>query len=200
MRPNRRQVLSALAGGTTVVAAWAWGKSSAAAERTAYTRFPSEAEIRERSPEHWKLVDLINAYRRRIRLPSISLSPKLTIVAYLHVRDLAEKQPHKTYGSLHSWSQGQRWTGGAFRLGDEKTYPVMWEKPKEITGYQGNGFEISAASVRDMPHALQVWQRSALHNDVILNRRIWRDLHWRAIGAAFYKGFACAWFGEEVDA
>jgi hypothetical protein len=166
------------------------------------SRIPTAAEIRSRSAKLWKLVDMINDYRIRHRLPQISLSPKLTAVAAWHVRDLAEQQPHERYGSLHSWSPSDRWTGGAYRADDNSTWPLMWDKPKEITGYAGYGFEICAAKVRDVHHALEVWQASTAHNNVILSRGPWADSRWQwqALGAVFYQGFACAWFGDRRDA
>ena len=145
------------------------------------------------------MTDLINAYRRHNGLAAVDFSPRLTAVAALHARDLAERGPHERWGSLHSWSSDGRWTGGPSRTGDRATWPVMWHKPREIARYPGLGFEVSVAGGRDMRHCVALWRNSPTHNDVILGRGVWHGMHWRAVGAAFFKGYACAWFGEEVD-
>lgn len=149
----------------------------------------------------WQLVDHINAYRKTQSLPAISLSPRLTAVAWLHAKDLATNRPNVKLGNLHSWSDDPRWNGGAYAPTDKSTWKIMWEKPKEIAGYGAFGFEICAAGARDMAHSLQLWKASNAHHDVILNRGIWADSRWtwRALGAAFYQGFACAWFGNQPD-
>ncbi|MCA9267241.1 MAG: hypothetical protein KDA41_02160 [Planctomycetales bacterium] len=142
---------------------------------------------------------MINAYRKTLSLPAVPLSPSMTAVAALHAKDLAEQQPHKKHGSLHAWSDNTRWTGGNFLLDRPDSYNVMWQKPQEIAGYLGTGYEIAASGVRDADHALKVWQGSRPHLDVIANRGIWEELRWQALGAVYYKGFACAWFGEDKD-
>jgi hypothetical protein len=164
-------------------------------------KFPTVAEIRAKGDEFWKLADLINAFRRKHALPAIPLSSRLTTVAALHVTDLAEQRPYETHGSLHSWSDDERWTGGAFKKSDKTTHPIMWDKPKEITGYPGYGFEVCAMRVKSLDHALAEWLASESHADVMLNRKLWADKRWRwqALGAVFHKGYACAWFGDKPD-
>ncbi len=143
---------------------------------------------------------MINAYRHAHGLTAVPLSPRLSAVAARHVKDLLTNAPHKSLGSLHSWSQqDDRWTGGAFRLGDAATYRVMWDKPREIAAYDANGYEVAVSGAHDMQHALDLWKNSPPHNEVILNLTIWKRLHWQALGAVFHKGFACAWFGEKAD-
>lgn len=167
----------------------------------AKVRLPSVEELRGRSADLWQLVDLINAYRDRHKLPNIALSPRLTAVAWLHCHDLEENMPHRRHGSLHSWSEDMRWSGGAYLPQDKETWPLMWNKPKEIAAYQGFGFEVAASEVRDRRHALEVWQQSQPHNNVLLNRDVWSNprWQWKALGAVFYKGYAAAWFGDKPD-
>ena len=197
---NRRNWLKSVSGGLVLGTTSLTGLPLAFAQVTSSRRpVPSVDQIRSKGEEVWKLVDLINAYRRKHRLEAITLSPRLTAVAAWHVKDLAEQQPHKTHGSLHSWSESRRWKGGPFHVGDADTHPVMWDKPREIADYPAPGFEIAASGIRSLAHALQVWQGSAPHNDVILNRNIWRDHRWQALGAVYHRGYACAWFGEEKD-
>lgn len=74
----------------------------------------------------------------------------------------------------------------------------MWNKPRELTQYPGDGFENSAIGVTSPEGALRSWRSSAAHNEVILNRGSWRS-PWRAIGADVHRGFALLWFGREPD-
>lgn len=199
---DRREFLTSCAG-ALAAASLPFRNLASGEERsdTALT-LPSVAQIRSRSAEMWKLTDLINNYRRKHGLSQIPLSPKLTAVAALHAKDLAENRPYERHGSLHSWSDDVRWTGGAFRKTDKKTHPIMWDKPKEITGYDGYGFEVCAMQVRDLDQALSEWLASQTHADVLLNRNLWADKRWRwkALGAVFHRGYACAWFGDQPDA
>jgi uncharacterized protein YkwD len=74
----------------------------------------------------------------------------------------------------------------------------MWNKPRELTRYPGQGYENSAVGVTSPDEALQSWRSSPAHNDVILSRDIWTS-PWRAIGADVHEGFAMLWFGKEPD-
>ena len=164
-------------------------------------RWTTAAEVRRQPEELWRLVDLINALRRSHGLPDAALSPRLTAVAFEHVKDLLHNRPHAVGGSLHSWSQSSFWSGGAYRPEKKATWPVMWDKPREIAGYDGYGFEIAASNIDGAEHALEAWQGSPAHRDVILSRGVWSNLRWRwkAMGAVFHRGFACAWFGPAED-
>ena len=84
-----------------------------------------------------------------------------------------------------------------FSPADKSTFPIMWEKGKEIASYAGHTFEVAAAGVRTPQAALALWRRSPLHLDVLLNRGLWKEARWqwKAAGAALADGFACAWFG-----
>jgi len=163
----------------------------------AFEKLPPADELRRRDPMFWKLVDVLNAYRQTQGLEAVPLSSALSAVAALHARDVARAKPHEKGRSLHSWSEDPRWKGGEYKTGDKTTWSIMWEKPKEIAGYAGIGFEISAAEVKGFAHALRVWQGSQVHHDVILNRGLWAKMKWRALGAALIDGCACAWFGEQ---
>ena len=165
-------------------------------------RLPTVDQIRAGSADYWELADLINEYRKQHGLSRIPLSPKLTAVAMLHARDLREHAPHDKYGSLHSWSKSDKWRGGPFDRDDASTHAVMWDKPKDLFGYGGYGFEVAVKDARDTAHALATLQASKLHDNVLRNRGDWADKRWswQALGAVFYQGFACAWFGDKPDA
>lgn len=79
----------------------------------------------------------------------------------------------------------------------------MWDKPREITPYTGNGYEISFGGsggyVATADRALSAWKSSSGHNDVILNRNTWRSTQWQAVGVGLYKGYSVVWFGEPKD-
>lgn len=170
-------------------------------------RLPTAAEIRKMHPYLWFLVDRINEVREQHRLPAVPLSPRLTLVAKTHVEDLARHSPHKDCGNnLHAWSRNGTWKGGCFLLADKTTYPVMWDKPKELAQYASPGYEIAASgTLGDKPHldydqAMKAWRGSPAHENVILNKDIWKDRAWKAVGAAIAYGYACAWFGQAPDA
>jgi uncharacterized protein YkwD len=149
--------------------------------------------------EEQKLYELIMEYRAAYNLPVIPLSPSLSYVAKLHVRDL-NKHPPKGNCNLHSWSDDGPWTACCYTSNHAKA-ECMWYKPKELTAYSGAGFEIS------MYYSLQVtaemalssWKKSAGHNRVIINKGKWSSTTWRAIGIGIYVNYAVVWFGEESD-
>lgn len=78
----------------------------------------------------------------------------------------------------------------------------MWKKPKEIAGYESNGFEISFYSGAGVTaeQALESWKYSNGHNQVIINESIWKSLSWKAIGIGIYEDYGVVWFGEVADA
>ncbi len=76
----------------------------------------------------------------------------------------------------------------------------MWDKPHEVAAYPGSGYEISVFSPPLSPDgAVVLWSMSTGHEDMILNRNEWRELHWRAMGVAINEEYAVVWFGEEPD-
>jgi hypothetical protein len=83
----------------------------------------------------------------------------------------------------------------------------MWSKPSELTQMKATGFEITigqpgevnAGTVLDSNKAIGMWQSSALHNDVILNRGQWQAMHWKSLGAGIIDSHACAWFSDQPD-
>lgn len=154
-----------------------------------------------------QLAVLINNYRQANGLTPIPLSSPLMAVALQHVMDLSSYQPHKTcgaQGTLHSWSNNGNWKGiygdnawkGCCYPPDASNPSCMWDKPKEITNYPSKGYEIAAEGVSTAQDALNLWKSDAPHNDVILNKGIWTNNQWKALGAIIGGGYACAWFGE----
>lgn len=153
------------------------------------------------STEEYKLYELIEDYRKEHGLPSIPLSKSLTYVAKLHAEDLQVNVPHKKDKcNLHSWSDSDKWSGCCY-TSDHKQAKCMWEKPKELTTYTGYGFEISAmySDSLDAPNALRIWQNSTPHDNVILNKDIWKEDTWQAIGIGINGSYAVVWFGKKTD-
>ncbi|NEN25659.1 CAP domain-containing protein [Cryomorpha ignava] len=153
------------------------------------------------------LADLINEYRTTHGLQPVTLSASLTEVAQLHVRDLIEKKPYDENGkcNMHSWSKGEKWSGCCYNSGDDGD--CMWNKPREINSYQGDGYEIVMAQFNSQfpdkevsaLDALNSWKKSPRHNAVLLNKEIWKSTEYKAMGVGIYKGFAAVWLGEELD-
>lgn len=147
-----------------------------------------------------ELYELIMQYRAEKGLPSIPISPSLTYVAQVHVRDMHNHPPMGDC-NLHSWSEYGEWSSCCY-TGDHAQAKCMWNKPRELTQYQGPGYEIAFYhSVGVTPqNALDGWKNSKKgHNDVIINQDIWNKHTWRAIGIGIYKEYAVVWFGEEKD-
>ena len=138
-------------------------------------------------------------YRKEKGLPQIPISVSLTFVAQTHVKDLANNRPNNGICNAHSWSSNGKWRACCYTA-DHARAECMWSKPRELTNYQGNGYEIACWSSADIDanQALAEWKSSSGHNAVIINQGIWKD-QWNAIGIGIYQGFAVVWFGKEFD-
>ncbi|MGJ3251924.1 MAG: CAP domain-containing protein [Elainellaceae cyanobacterium] len=138
------------------------------------------------------LYKLVNRYRARNDLPPIPASSSLTLVANRHVLDLQENIGTLTHG----------WSDAPYDSSDSSTWPSMWTAPQRFnTSYPGNGYENAYwnSAGATATSALIGWQGSTGHNNVILNRSIWVDNHWNALGVGIYEDYAVLWFGEEID-
>jgi hypothetical protein len=156
------------------------------------------------SAEELKLYNLMMAYRRERGMPKIPLSKSLTFVAKQHCLDLSSTRIDIRSGcNMHSWSGKGNWSKCCYTP-DHRQAKCMWDKPKELTGYPGNGYEIVFGSA-DLSYtvtaerALEGWTSSIGHHNVISNREKWERTKWRAIGICMYKGYAIVWFGEDED-
>ncbi len=165
------------------------------------TKDKKEAEEEKKDIGTSELINLVNDYRESKGLARIPASASLNKVAQLHVKDLVENHPNQAPCNMHSWSDKGSWKPCCY-TSDHKKASCMWSKPRELTSYKGDGYEIAA---RVGPHditakkALSLWKKSYGHNSVIINKGIWKQLEWQAIGAAMYKGYAVVWFGEKKD-
>lgn len=161
----------------------------------------------ELTAEEKQLYELIMNYRTQKHLPAIPLSSNLTVVAQTHAKDLHENRPFNKKCNMHSWSRKGEWKACCY-TSDHKNAECMWDKPRELTSYKGDGFEIAHGfanydkyqGVDVTPEtALDGWKKSKGHNQVIVNLGIWKDVEWQAIGIGIYKDFAVVWFGREKD-
>jgi hypothetical protein len=152
--------------------------------------------------EEKKLYDLIMDYRKSKKLKPIPFSSKLTQVAQAHVRDLAANfdYDNKDNCNPHSWSGKGKWSACCYTA-DHKYAKCMWDKPREIGGYTGDGFEIAYFSSAGATAAdgLEGWKKSAGHNPLLVNSGMWSKVEWKAIGMGVYQTYAVVWFGEVPD-
>lgn len=177
------------------------------------TEAPSEENLTRRAAvpksalgvpdEHGReLANALNNYRAKRGLSPIRWSERLAVVAATHILDL-EASAHNMSDptcNVHSWSNKPYWTGCCYspQMPDGA---CMWQKPMEVAGFKGNGFEIAAQSAGALPIevAVEGWANSHSHNAIILNQDAWANVKWRSLGAAIHGSFAMAWFSDEED-
>ena len=156
------------------------------------------------SEKEAKLYYIINAYRESQGLQKLSFSKSLTIVARTHVSDSNTYTPENQrdsrgmQGNLHSWSNHGSWTPLVY-TSDNQYAANMWSKPRELTSYTGNGYEISSwYSGNITPEdALDLWKNSSGHNAVMTTQGNWSDL--KTMGVAIDGKYAHVWFGSAAD-
>lgn len=159
------------------------------------------------SAEEQMLYRQIMEYRRANNLPQIQLSASMTRVAQLHAKDLSENRPFNSRCNLHSWSKKGKWSSCCY-TNNHRESECMWKKPQELTNYPGYGYEIAigyegktynSRNKVSAASAFSGWKSSSGHNALLLNKSIWKDVKWEAIGIAIYRDMAVVWFGEEPD-
>ena len=156
------------------------------------------------SEKEAKLYYIINAYRESKGLQKLSFSKSLTIIARTHVSDSNTYTPENQrdsrgmQGNLHSWSNHGNWTPVVY-TSDHEYAANMWSKPRELTSYTGNGYEISSWSGGNITpeDALDLWKNSSGHNAVMTTQGNWSDL--KTMGVAIDGKYAHVWFGSAAD-
>lgn len=153
------------------------------------------------------LAEMINQYRLENGLTPIPISSSLTLVAKEHVSDLIINKPYDDQNicNPHSWSKEGSWESCCYNSG--KDGECMWNKPRELTDYQADGYEIIMGQFNSQfpteevsaESAIRSWKESPNHNAIIINKNIWKKTDWNAMGIGIYQGFAAVWFGEEID-
>lgn len=111
-------------------------------------------------------------------------------MARVHLKDMIEHLP-KGRCNLYSWSKYGEWSSCCYN-GSPKSFDCMWDKPRELTTYTGDGYEIAywSSAGASAEEAFKGWKKSKGHNTVIINRGVWRDVQWKAIGIAFVGEYA----------
>ena len=152
------------------------------------------------SDEEKELHRLINAYRISRGLQEVPISPALTKVAQAHAKDLMYHYKQSNRCNMHSWSKEGPWTACCYR-DNHKNASCMWDKPKEIAGYDSPGYEIAYwhSNAATAGQALEVWKKSPGHHAVLANLGTFKDANWQAMGIGIYKEYAVVWFGEMPD-
>jgi cbb3-type cytochrome oxidase subunit 3 len=159
------------------------------------------------SAKEMDLYNAINQYRKENGLQEINLSTSLCKVAQTHAYDLTFHRPFTSKCNMHSWSDKGKWTPCCYTE-DHKQAACMWDKPRELTKYKGNGFEIChgyaqfekfSGDTVSVAGALAGWKSSKGHNNVILNKETWAQMKWNAIGIGINRDFVCVLFGVETD-
>lgn len=166
------------------------------------TQPPTAPPAGEFTAESIELCGVINTYRQQSGLPPVPVSTTLMRVATGHAGDLV-RHPEVTQPpcNLHSWSADGPW-GACCYTEDHARAQCMWDKPREFSAgsYAGDGFEIAAFGHITPQQALQLWQSSAPHHEVMLNRGLWSDLSpWPAMGCGLQGSYAVVWFGSQPD-
>jgi len=166
---------------------------------------PDKCSSHTFTPDERQLHALIINYRREQGLSdwNIPLSNSLSCVAELHSKDLYKGEGHLRRGKScnvldgglsHSWSTCCTKPG--------LNYDCSAKKPIENTDYPGDGYEVSSGvkgGTVDIIAVLEGWKNSRDHRITILNRGMYANSAWQAIGVGIYGGFANVWFGAEVD-
>ncbi len=145
------------------------------------------------------LYNLINDMRRLNKLPSIPLSPELCKVAQTHIADIIKWKPQEKGCSLHSWSGSGKWTA-CCNTKEFFGIQCMKSKPREIAGYQGDGYELIywAEDKATPSEAADLWKQVAASSDMILGRAKWKGYQWKAMGVGIKEGFAILWLGDSI--
>lgn len=145
----------------------------------------------EISPPERELFRLINDYRAQNKLPPVTLSEPLNLVANRHLLDLTFNIKYLTHG----------WSNCAYDIKKEDTWNCVFDSPKRLnTGYPGQGYEnlyrnLNTAATPAL--ALEAWKKSPTHNNLILNLDIWKDTKFDALGVAVSGNYAAIWMGSK---
>lgn len=153
-----------------------------------------------------EIFKLINDHRKQYNLPALQPSVNLAFVARTYAIDIIENNPDVNSGNMHSWSDKGKWIPVKY-TSDHAQAKLMWSKPSEISNYKFNGFEISfgySHPVRQTmtitaQQAVNSWKNSPGHNSVMIQQGAFLNTPMKAMGVGVFKGYACVWFGQQLD-
>lgn len=141
------------------------------------------------SADEAALFEIVNKYRTANGRPALRLSSSLSMLANRRMLDLGQNLKSLT----HSWSNCP------YDITDDTTWPCVIDAPRRLnSGYDGKGYETlyrTATGTVSPTLALETWKKSSLHNSIILNQGIFKDLAWDEVGIAIDGKFAAMWFG-----
>ncbi len=146
-----------------------------------------------------QLYSLIDKYRSENEAHTIQISKKLTFVAKLHARDLYHNRIDKDSCSMQSWSDKGFWSSCCFSERDNSKQACMWDKPQEITGYAGKGYEVIYNGGSEPKRIMELWKGSSFYSDILKNSGRYAANDWIAVGIGQYKNVTVVWFGEVED-
>jgi len=142
------------------------------------------------SGEERALFDIVNKYRTANGRPALRLSAPLSVLANRRALDMR----------LNTKTLSHSWSNCAYDIKNDKTWDCVTEAPRRLnTGYKGQGYETlyrTATGTADPKLAMQAWQKSPLHNSIILNTGMFSDSAWDEFGVAVDGQFAVLWFGH----
>lgn len=160
----------------------------------------NDSVIKGISQDETILFNMINDMRRQNKLPSFPLSRDLCKVAQTHIADLIKYRPQDKGCSLHSWSGNGKWTS-CCNTKELFGIQCMKAKPREITGYPGEGYELIywGEDNATPAEAAELWKQVDASSDMILSRNKWSAYQWKAIGVGMKDGYAVLWLGDAED-
>jgi cell division septation protein DedD len=146
------------------------------------------------------LYNLINDMRLKAGLAAIPQSEGLGCVAKTHIHDIIRSQPLSNGCDLKSWSDKGKWTSCCQPRG-KSAMDCMKQKPAEIIGYEGNGYELIywSEEIATPSDAIASWQSIQASTDMILNKGKWKAYAWKALGVGIVDGMAVLWFGDRSE-
>lgn len=150
--------------------------------------------------EEMILFNLVNDLRKQNKLEIIPLSWSLSKVSDMHIHDLQSWNPQEKGCSLHSWSETGPWKP-CCNTKDPSGTRCMNDKPSELTGYSGKGYELiywddETATPFD---AFELWKQVEASREMILNKGKWESKSWKAMGVGIENGYAVIWLGDKTD-
>jgi len=146
------------------------------------------------------LFKMINDMRRQNKLSALPLSSDLCKVAQTHIADLIKWKPQEKGCSLHSWSGNGKWTS-CCNTKEVFGIQCMKSKPREITGYPGDGYELIywGEDNATPAEAAALWKQVEASSDMILSRAKWSGYEWKSLGVGIKSGYAVLWLGDAIN-
>jgi|GEM_PF-3421865 len=144
------------------------------------------------------IVTLINAHRSENGEVVLPESASLCLVAEAHVGDLIANAPYEEEGcEAKSWSDAGPWEACCY-LPDNSNPECMWDKPQELFGFEGEGYEVVAIHAGGVRDVVEAWLEDPGLEEMILSRGAWEGTEWSGIGAAIVDGHATLWLGDGI--